>query len=122
MVPFITNGEMWRVARVASGDPRLVDRTGIERLATTDPRTMTIYVSEAVKPPLLDKVVMHEVSHAVAYSNGLISRLRAFLPVSYQIGVEEWAASMMENYAMEVSDISSKVLGRRVCVRGFCND
>lgn len=122
MIPFFTNGEFWGVARVAPGDPRLVDRTGTERLATTDPLSRTIYVSNAVEPPLLDHVMLHEVSHAIAASNGLLRRLRGFLPVSYWVAVEEWAAQMVENYSLEAIDTTSNTLGRPVCIRGLCYD
>lgn len=122
MVPFKTNGDYWRVIRVSPGDPRLIDRTGKERLATTDPVSKTISVSEAVKPPLLDQVMLHEVSHAVGISSGATARLRGIIPSDYWIGVEEWAANMTELYAIESIGITSRILGRPVCIRGFCND
>ena len=121
MRPFLANGRLWRVVEVEPGDPRLIDRTMTERLATTDPATGTINVSSAVKPPLLDRVVMHEVAHAVTISYGLVSRLRAALPPELWVFVEEWAAQLVEMHAIEVSAIASETLGRPVCVHGRCS-
>lgn len=118
MEPVVINGDLWRVVRVPVGDPHLVDRTDSERLATTDSKTMTIYISSAVKPPLLDKVVLHEVSHAITVSYGLLEPLRAVLPPNLWVYVEEWAAQLVENHAIEASHIASDTLGRPVCIRG----
>lgn len=122
MRPIIINGDVWRVVRVPAGDPSLIDRTGNARLATTDSETMTISVSAAVKPPLLDKVVLHEVSHAITVSHGLLEPLRAVLPPSLWVFVEEWAACLVENYALESSRAASVVLGRPICIGGICFD
>lgn len=122
MRPFVLNGELWRVVRVRPGDPRLIDRTGTERIATTDPFSRTVCVSEAVKPPLLDRVMVHEASHAVAASYGLLGPLRASIPERYWVPAEEWAASLLEGFGMESAHLASVSLGRPVCVRGFCSD
>lgn len=118
----VINGDVWRVARVPVGDPSLIDRTGNARLATTDAKTMTIYVSKDVKPPLLDKVVLHEVSHAVTVSYGLLEPLRAKLPPYLWVDVEEWAAQLVENHALEASHVAAQALGRPLCVGGYCYD
>lgn len=121
MRPFTVNGEVWRVVRVEPGDPRLVDRMGWKTLWTTDPTTRTIHVSSEIQPPLLDRVMLHEVAHAVAISHGLLEPLRETLPSDYWVYVEEWAAHMVETYGMEASAKASEALGRPVCVRGFCD-
>lgn len=118
----VINGDLWRVSRVPAGDPRLIDRTGTERLAVTDSEDMAIYVSKAVKPPLLDKVILHEVSHAITVSYGLLDALRAFLPPYLWVAVEEWAAQLVENHAIEASRVASDALGRPVCIGGVCVD
>lgn len=122
MVPFITNGQFWRVVRVSPGDPRLIDRTNNLRLAVTDSLSQMIYVSDAVRPPMLDRVVLHEVSHAISAADGTTARLRAFLPPSYWVPVEEWGVGMVERIAIEAIDITSHILGRPVCIGGFCHD
>lgn len=70
MRPFVINGDVWRVARVPAGDPSLIDRTDTPRLAVTDSMDRTIYVRDDLMPPLLDKVMLHEVAHAITVSWG----------------------------------------------------
>lgn len=122
MHPFTVNGDIWRVVRVAAGDPRLIDRTGAERLATTDPSERTVYLKKGLKPPLLDKVLLHEVAHAVTVSWGLLPRLRRDATRGDLTGVEEWAAQLIENHAIEAVDAARMALGRPICVRGLCID
>lgn len=120
MGPVAINGEVWRVIRVPAGDPRLLDRTGAERLATTDPRSRTISISERIRPPLLDKVLLHEVAHAITVSWGLLPQVRRDTLRGDIIGVEEWAAQLVENHSIEALQVARRALGRPVCVRGEC--
>ena len=120
MRPFVINGDVWRVVRVPAGDARLTDRTGIERLATTDPATRTVCVSESVMPPLLDRVMLHEIAHAITLSWGLLGRLRSGIPANAWVPTEEWAAQLMEGHAIEAVAAASRALGRPVCIDGLC--
>lgn len=122
MRPFIVNGEVWGVVRVPVGDPRLVDRTGGAKLAVTDARDGTVYVRDDLKPPLLDKVLLHEVAHAITVSWGLLPEVRRDTLRGDIIGVEEWSAQLIENHAMEALDAATTALGRPVCIRGLCSD
>lgn len=122
MRPFTVNGDLWRVVRVRPGDPLLVDRTGTPRVATADPGDRVIRVSSEVLPPLLDRVVLHEVAHAVTMSHGLLGPLHATVPESLWVPVEEWAVQLVENHGMEAVALASEALGRPVCVRGLCSD
>lgn len=121
MNPFVINGELWGVARLSPGDPRLIDRTGMSKLATTDPSARMVYVSDALGPPLLDRVVLHEVAHAVTVSWGLLPRLHSAAMRGDLTGVEEWAAQLVENHAMEAVEAARMALGRPICVRGLCS-
>ena len=121
MRPFIADGDVWRVIRVPAGDPRLIDRTGSERLATTDPHTRTIAVLDTVQPPLLDRVMLHEVAHAVTMSSDLLPELGRMVKDGDVIGVEEWAARLVEGHAIETIDAASAALGRPICVEGLCS-
>ena len=118
--PFVVNGETWKVERVAPGDPRLIDRTGEPRLATADPGSLTVAISNRVFPPLLDKVILHEVAHAVSMSHGSLDQMRKAVPEDYWVSVEEWNAWFVENHAIEAIELASEVLGRPVCVEGLC--
>ena len=122
MRPFVINGDVWGVARLRPGDPRLIDRTDTPRLAVTDPVDRMVYVREDLRPPLLDRVVLHEVAHAVTVSWGLLPSVREDTLRGDVIGVEEWAAQLVENHAMEAVQVASEALGRPICVRGLCVD
>lgn len=120
MRPVTINGRTWGVTRVNAGDARLVDRTGRARLATTDPTTDTIWIDSSLTAPMLDRVVLHEVAHAIAISWGLLDGVVADVPRDLRVPVEEWSAQMMENHAIEAIHAASAALGRPVCVRGLC--
>ena len=122
MRPFVINGELWRVIRVPAGDPSLIDRTGASKLAVTDSRDLTVYVRDDLMPPLLDKVMLHEVTHAITVSWGLLPEVRSGVMRSDIIDVEEWAAQLVENHAMEAVQATTRALGRPICVRGICSD
>lgn len=81
---------------------------------------MTVSVLDSVAPPLLDRVMLHEVSHAVTLSWGLLDRVRSAVPASAWVPVEEWAAQLMEGHAIETVAAASRSLGRPVCVDGAC--
>lgn len=120
MLPFVTNGEVWRVVRVPAGDPRLVDRTDSPKLAVTDSIAREVYIRDDLRPPLLDRVLLHEVAHAITVSHGLLPSVRRDVLRGDIIGVEEWAAQLVENHALEAVQAASESLGRPVCVRGDC--
>lgn len=122
MRPFVINGDLWRVIRVPAGDPRLIDRTGGAKLAVTDSEDMAVYVRDDLVPPLLDRVMLHEVAHAVTVSWGLLPELRSDALRGDLIGVEEWAAQLVEHHAMEAVNAARTALGRPLCVRGLCSD
>lgn len=120
MKPFVVNGDLWRVAWVPPGDPSLIDRTGMHRLATADLVGKVISVSADVAPPLLDKVLLHEVAHAVIASYDLFSPLKALLPEDMWIVVDEWSAQLVENHSLEATLLAAESLGRPLCIRGRC--
>lgn len=122
MRPFVINGDMWRVIRVPADDPSLIDRTDTLRLAVTDALDRTVYIRDDLLPPLLDKVMLHEVAHAITVSWGLLPQVRSDAMRGDIIGVEEWAAQLVENHAMEAVQAARRALGRPICVRGLCSD
>ena len=122
MRPFVINGELWGVARVPAGDPRLIDRTDTPRLAVTDAHDRMVYVRDDLMPPLLDRVMLHEVAHAITVSWGLLPEVRSGVRRGDMVDVEEWAAQLVENHAMEAVQAARRALGRPICVRGLCSD
>lgn len=122
MRPFAVNGEAWRVVWVEPGDPRLIDREGKRTVGTADPEARTVHLSNRLRPPELDRVLLHEVAHAITMSWGLLPALGGMVERGDRIGAEEWAAQLVENHGIEAAAIASEVLGRPICVRGFCHD
>lgn len=120
MLPVLVNGELWKVELVSPDNPLLIDRTGEFKLATTDPVTRSIRISRDVEPPLLDKVVLHEIAHAIIISHGLLGPLRNSIPDNMWVHVEEWSASLMERHAIEAAILASQALGRPLCIGGYC--
>lgn len=120
MRPFVVNGEVWRVVWVTPDDPRLIDRTNTRTVATTDPVAKVIHMSTELSPPDLDLVMLHEVAHVITMSYGLLEEVHDAVPELYWIPVEEWAAQLVGEHAIEAVILSSELLGRPLCVGGFC--
>jgi hypothetical protein len=118
--PLVIRGKVWRVVRVEPGDPFLVDRTGVPRLATTDPRTMTIRMSKAIPPHMFDQVLMHEATHAAMEESDVSGIIDDIKDERSRVMTEELLAWFLENHAIEVLDAVSRSLGRPACVRGTC--
>lgn len=77
---------------------------------------------ETLRPPLLDKVMLHEVAHAITVSWNLLPTVRRDTLRGDIIGVEEWSAQLVENHALEAVEAARTALGRPICVRGLCSD
>ena len=120
MKPVLVNGELWNINLVPPNSPLLVDRTGTLRIATADPDTLSINISNALTPPLLDQVVLHEVAHAITVSYGLLPPLRSTIPDYLHVLVEEWAVELLEKYSIEAIMLASESLGRPLCIKGTC--
>jgi len=120
MLPVLINGDLWTVERVSPDNPLLIDRTGNYKHGTTDPLTKSIRISSELESPLLDKVVLHEIAHAITISHGLLGPLRNSIPDDMWIHVEEWSASLMERHAIEAAILASQALGRPLCIGGYC--
>ena len=120
MKPVLINGDLWNVYTESPDSPRLVDRTGNIRIGTADPQSKAIYISSAVVPPLLDRVLLHEIAHAITISYGLLAPLRMHVPPELWVLVEEWAVELVEKFGMEAMVLASESLGRPLCINGIC--
>jgi hypothetical protein len=120
MKPFWIGNDQWQVIEVDPEDPNLIDRLGHKCLGTTDGEAKVIYLSSGLEFPKLDKVLIHEIAHAMTISHGLLDILHAFVAEESWVFVEEWAANFVEDYGLKVSNIASLLLERPVCVDGDC--
>lgn len=110
---FVMNGDLWKVRFTSPQNPVLVDRTHILTVAVTDPETMTIYLADNLYGGFLQKVLIHELSHAVMYSYDLVSEIHRMCKKKYWIPMEEFCANLIANYGSEVFGIAYSVLGNQ---------
>lgn len=101
MMPFVLNGQVWRVVRVLSNDPYLMGKLGV-----ADANHKVIGISWDLVPPKLDRVLLHEIGHAIT--------------MAYGLQVDEASAQLIENHGIEALTLASVVLGRPVCIDGMC--
>lgn len=102
MRPFVINGDIWTPVRVGGDDPRLVDRTGVPRLATTDPATRCVYLSKVLHGAGLERVLTHEIGHCAIVSYGLLPIIHSMAPEEKWVQLEEWICNFVANYGREV--------------------
>lgn len=94
--------------------PRPIDRTGTSRLATTDPSTMCICLSNGPRGLDLEVVSTHEVGHRAMYSYGLLDSLHAAIPEDTWVDVEEWVRDYLANRGREIIHAADTALGCNV--------
>lgn len=116
MRPFVLNGDVWRPVLVDRDDPRLIDRTGTSRLATTDPSAMCVYLSNGLRGLDLEVVSTHEVGHCAMHSYGLLDSLHVVIPEDTWVDVEGWVCNYLANRGREIIRAASTALGRNVPV------
>ena len=120
MRPFVLNGELWRVVPVRPGDERLTDRTGTERVATTDPSTRCVYLSRSLSGPFLETVLLHEIGHCALYSYGLLESLHRIVPRESWEDAEEWACNFLADHGRDVLHAARVAMGAPVARRRGC--
>lgn len=102
---------LWRVCRCLPDDPILVDRTGRLTLATTDPKTLTVYLSEELTGEELNRVLVHEMGHCALYSFDLLEAIRRMTYPAYWVEAEEWVCNFIADYGMQIFSAARHVLG-----------
>lgn len=108
---FVMNGDLWHVRFTDPKNPILIDRTNVLTVAVTDPKTMTIYISDILRGSFLQRVLIHELSHAVMYSYNLVSEIHRMCRKKYWVPMEEFCANLLSDYGSEVYGIAYSVLG-----------
>lgn len=114
MRPFVMNGLVWIPVRVEPDDPRLVDRTGMPRLATTDPSAGRVYISARLKGADLHRVMVHEAAHCALWSYGMLESLHRIVPEESWVQVEEWVCNLVADLGAEILEAASTALSMRV--------
>lgn len=105
MDQFLLNGIMWRVKVVSPESKMLIDRTNTKTVATTDPLTRCIYLSEELKGDFRETVLLHELGHCVMFSFNLIDDIHSFVEPEKWIYAEEWMCNFIANYGKRMLGI-----------------
>ena len=113
MNAFVMNGDSWQVKFVDPHNPSLVDRTGRLRVATTDPNTWTVYLSNNLKGDFLMTVMIHELGHCAMYSFGLLYEIHKMVRHEFWIDAEEWICNFIADYGMQIFKIAYGILGSK---------
>ena len=107
------NGYHWRVRFVPENSYELVDRTGNYRVATTDPATLCIYLSNKLNGGFLRRVFIHELGHCAMYSYNLLGVIHKMTRPEYWIDMEEWICNFIADYGTIIFNIASCFIGDR---------
>lgn len=114
MDTFFINGIFWRVEMVRSDSPYLIDRTQQYRLATTDPNTKCIYLSDELnvggrRQSMAERVLIHELGHCVIFSYNLFDELHEMVKPEYWVDAEEWVCNFIADYGLAVFSIAKTI-------------
>ena len=101
----------WRVCFVDPYDPMLVDRTGTLTVATTDPSTLTVYLSDDLEGAFLNRVLVHELGHCALFSFHLLGDIHRMVYPSHWVEAEEWVCNFIADYGMRIYEAASVILG-----------
>lgn len=111
MDKFVMNGIEWDVKYVYPDSHYLVDRTGERRVATTDPLTHCVYLSNELAGDFLNTVLIHELGHCIMFSYNLLDRIHSVVSPIYWIDAEEWVCNFIADYGKIIFTIARRVLG-----------
>ena len=111
MDSFYMNGYLWHVKIVSPYSSKLVDRTGILRVATTDPVSMNVYLSKQLEGDLFNTVLIHELGHCAMVSFGLIDYIHSYVEPEYWIVVEEFICNFIADYGLQIFRTAYSLFG-----------
>ena len=111
MDSFYMNGYLWKVIFVDPNSDLLVDRTNTLRIATTDPVTYCVYLSNALEGDLLNKVLIHELGHCTMVSFNLLEDIHRMVKRKYWIEAEEWVCNFIADYGLRIFSVAYSILG-----------
>lgn len=111
MNQFTMNGYLWQIVFVDPYDPMLVDRTDALTVATTDPTTLTVYISNELSGEFLTHVLIHELGHCAIFSFDLLYDIHRMVKPKYWVEAEEWVCNFIADYGAKIFSIAYSVLG-----------
>lgn len=108
---FYLNGIYWRIKYVEPKNTMLVDRTGLLRVATTDPMSRCIYISSNLHGDFLLRVLTHEIGHCALVSFGLLDDIQRLVLPAYQREAEELMCNFIADYGLLIFRAVYQVAG-----------
>lgn len=108
---FEMNGDRWNVSFVNGRSPKLVDRTNVLTVATTDPKTMTVYLSDRLRGDFLMTVFIHELGHCALYSFGFMEKIRKMVRPEYWVEMEEFICNFLADFGLGIFRIAYSTMG-----------
>ena len=111
MKSFYMNGYLWRISFVDPNSDYLVDRTGKLRVATTDPVTYHVYLSDELSGDFLNRVLIHELGHCAMISFDLLDDIHRMVKHQYWIEAEEWVCNFIADYGLKIFSVAYSILG-----------
>lgn len=108
---FYLNGYLWRIKFVDPNSTMLIDRTGKQTVATTDPTTGYIYLANDLEDSFLTRVLIHEIGHCALFSFGLLYEIHRYVEPEYWIEVEEWICNFIADYGLRIFNAAYTILG-----------
>lgn len=108
---FKMNGETWITKFVSANDRMLVDREGYLTVATTDPKTHIVYLSDELDGDFLMTVFIHELGHCAMISFGLLDEIHRMVYPEYWIEMEEFICNFLADFGYRIFKIAFDILG-----------
>lgn len=103
------NGILWRIEVVPHNSLMLVDRTGNERLATTDPEARKIFLSNELHGEFQERVLIHELGHCAIFSFNLQYDIHKGVKKEYWLEAEEWLCNFIAEYGQRIFETASSL-------------
>lgn len=89
----------------------LVDRNAVLTVATTDPSTRTVYISNSIHGNFLVRVLVHELGHCAIFSYDLLPDIHRMVYPEYWEEAEEWVCNFIADYGMSIYRAAYDILG-----------
>lgn len=105
MLLFDMNGYLWKVIEVSPSNPKLIDRTGVRSVATTEPATQSIYISSDISGLFKIRVLTHELGHAAMFSYYLVDDIHRMTRPEYRLDAEEWICNFVADYGWKIFQV-----------------
>lgn len=108
---FVMNGYLWRVVNVPPDSDYLISRDNVLTVATTDPDTLCIYLSDALHGEFKKRVIAHEMGHACCFSHGLLDEIRECCYPSKVVQMEEFVCNFVADYGERIFSLTYQIMG-----------